>query len=390
VDRFVPPAFHTSAAFVHSPEIEQFAYPESCPFTTQRAGMTRKTLASMGLLGGAGRREVAPVAATREELETFHTPAYLEVLAAAEEGNLGIDGLEMGLGTGDTPIFFGLNAYVRLATGASLTAARLLLDGEVHTAFNPSGGYHHADPQRAAGFCYINDVAIACQALAAAGKRVLFLDVDVHHGDGVQRAFYDRADVMTISFHETGMFLFPGTGYPEEIGIGEGRGYSVNAPLPPETYDTAYLRAFDAIGPPLIDAFRPDVLVLELGLDTLSGDPLAHLSLTNNTHVEILHRVMSFDVPILMTGGGGYNTENTARGWALAWAVLCGEDRSDDLNVGLGGVMLETTDWLGGLRDREQPPTPEQKAEVDPRVDAVIAAVRRHVFPLHGLSRRVE
>jgi acetoin utilization protein AcuC len=381
----MPPPFHTAAAFVHSPELERFAYPATCPFTTQRAAMTRKTLVSMGLLGQPGRREVAPQPATRAELETFHTPRYLDVLEAAEEGEFGVEGLEMGLGTDDTPIFIGLNAYARLATGASLAAARLLLDGDVHAAFNPSGGFHHADPQHAAGFCYLNDVAIACLELAAAGKRVLFLDVDVHHGDGVQRAFYDRRDVMTISFHETGRFLFPGTGSPDEIGVGDGRGTSVNVPLPPETYDAAYLRAFDAIAPPLIGAFGPDVIVLELGLDTLAGDPLAHLSLTNNTHVEILHRVMSVDVPILMTGGGGYHPDNTARGWALAWAVLCGEDRTDEMNVGLGGVMLETTDWLGGLRDRQQPPAPEQQADVDPRIDAVVAAVKKNVFPIHGL-----
>jgi len=373
------------AVFIHSPQLEDYGYPAGCPFVTKRAALTRKTLSAMGLLAGPDRAERLPVPATRGDIETFHTPRYLDTLQRAEAGHLDVDGLYMGLGTADCPIFKGLYDYAALACGATLTGARLLLSSETRIAFNPSGGFHHAFPERAAGFCYVNDVAIACIELAARGKRVLYLDVDVHHGDGVQHAFYERPDVMTISLHETGKLIFPGTGFEDEIGAGEGKGYAVNVPLPPGTYDDAYMKAFDALVMPLAPAFDPDVIVLELGLDALAGDPLAHLALTNNTHAEILNRVLGLDKPLLVTGGGGYHVDNTVRGWALAWAILCGEDEAGGANVGLGGVMMETTDWHGGLCDRALVPSDRQRREVEPAIDATIEAVKANVFALHGL-----
>ena len=380
-------ASQTRAVFIHSPELERYNYPSESPFVTQRAALTRKVLASMGLLGGSGfPAERAPEPASRAVLEKFHTARYLDALHRASEGQLNLEGLRMGLGTGDCPVFNGLYEYAVLACGATMTGARLILSGETRIAFNPSGGYHHAFPERAAGFCYITDVALACMVLAEQVKRVLYLDVDVHHADGVQSAFYSRSDVLTISFHETGTTLFPGTGFVDEIGIGEGRGYCVNAPLPPGTYDEAYLRAFRAIVPPLAKAYDPDVIVLELGMDALSGDPLAHLSLTNNAHAEVTRLVLGFNKPLLVTGGGGYHVRNTVRGWALAWSVLCGEDSEDATNVGLGGVMLETTEWRGGLRDRVLVPDPEQRRYVEPEIDAVIEAIEKSVFPIHGLT----
>ena len=153
------------------------------------------------------------------------------------------------------PIFKDMYDYSAFACGATLTGAKLILSGKVDIAFNPSGGLHHCGPEQAAGFCYMNDVALACTVLAEAKKRVLYLDVDVHYGDGVANAFYDRNDVMTISFHENGRTLFPGTGFEDEIGAGPGKGYCVNVPLPVGTYDHAYMMAFKAIALPLIKNF---------------------------------------------------------------------------------------------------------------------------------------
>ncbi len=374
------------AVFIHSPDIEKYRYPPSCPFRTERAGLTRARLRSMGLLGGPERREVPPVPASREILEWFHAPRYLDALIAAERGYLDVEGLGMGLGTEDCPIFRGVYEYSALACGGSVLAAELLLSGEAQVAFNPSGGYHHAHAARAGGFCYLNDVVLACQRLLRAGKRVVFLDVDVHHCDGVQDAFYDRKDVLVISFHQDPRTLFPWTGRVEEMGIGEGLGYTVNVPLPVGLYDEAFLRAFRALCPPLVAAFRPDVLVVELGMDMLAGDPLAQLSLTNNAYAEVLEFAVGLGVPILATGGGGYHVENTVRGWALAWSILCGEmAASDDMSLGLGGVLLETTDWRGGLRDRMLVPDAHRREEIEPAIDATIAAVRKMVFPHHGL-----
>ncbi|MFA5785326.1 MAG: acetoin utilization protein AcuC, partial [Phycisphaerae bacterium] len=297
--------------FLHCPELEQIPYPDGCPFNTSRAGEVRRIINSMGLLGGNDTAEVAPTAADRFALKKFHTAKYLKILKNAEDGKFDADALYMGLGTPDCPVFNGMYSYSALACGASLKGAEQILAGDAFYAFNPSGGFHHAQPERAAGFCYMNDVALACLVLAEQGKRVLYLDVDVHHGDGVQDAFYDRSDVLTISFHQSGRTLFPGTGFIDEIGTGDGKGYSVNVPLPVGTYDEMYMKAFLQIVPPLFEKFVPDVMVFELGGDTLAGDPLAQLYLTNNTHAAIVKRLREFDVPILMTGGGGYNIQNT-------------------------------------------------------------------------------
>lgn len=373
------------ALFIHSSELDALCYPDSCPFKTQRAGMTRRILASMGLLSGGHREQRAPAPASREALERFHTASYLDTLADAAGGNLDVEGLYMGLGTSDCPVFGDVYRQSALAVGATLTGMEAILSGEAAVAFNPSGGLHHASSSRASGFCYLNDVALACLHLADRGQRVVYLDVDAHHGDGVQTAVYDRSDVLTISCHESGRTLFPGTGFEDEIGEGEGLGYAVNVPLPPETYDAALLRAFRAVAVPLMEAFNPDVVVLQLGLDGLVGDPLTHLGYTNNVYVEIIRHVQSLGKPVLATGGGGYNPENTARGWALCWATLCGEDIDEDVTLGLGGVMLESTEWAGGLRDRAHPVDEQVKERVDAAVETTVLTVKQNVFPHHGL-----
>ena len=370
--------------FVHSPELQSYSYPAENPFRTERTAMTREILMSHGMLSGEGRAERPTSAAERDMLEKFHVRRYLDAIVAAEDGRLGVEGLQMGLGTSDCPVFRGMYRCAALACGATLGGVRLILDGEADVAFNPSGGHHHAGPAKASGFCYVNDVALGCLILAGQGRRVLYLDVDVHHGDGVQDAFYDRSDVMTISLHQSGRTLFPGTGFPRDIGTGDGRGFSVNAPLPPGTYDGQYMRAFDAIVPPLAGAFDPDVIVLELGMDGLSGDPLGGLNLTNNAYSAIVEATMGFGKPILAVGGGGYHPGNTARAWALAWCVFCGEGVDDDL-AGLGGIMLENTDWIAGLRDRVLVSEPGEAGAIEAAVSETIRAVEANVFAIHGL-----
>ena len=189
---------------------------------------------------------------------------------------------------------------------------------------------------------------------------------------------------MTVSLHESGKTLFPGTGSEDEIGEGDGRGYSVNIPLPVGTYDAIYLKAFREAALPLIKAFNPDVLIVEVGMDTLAGDPMAHLHLTNNVAVDVMEAVMALGKPMLVTGGGGYNVPNTVRGWALVWSVLCG-DHLDAMMYGMGGVMMENTDWAGGLRDRVLLSDAGRRGEVDREVEESIRRVQSLVFPLHGL-----
>ncbi len=355
------------AVFIYSSQLEEYHYPPEHPFNTIRAKKVRETAEAMGLL----RREAAPEPAERVVLKKFHSARYLHALKAASEGKFDAEALNMGIGTSDCPVFKGLYEGAALACGATLTAAKLLLSGDADVAFNPSGGFHHAGPERASGFCYINDVALACIVLAEAGKRVLYLDVDVHHGDGVAYAFYDRADVMTISFHQNPRTLFPGTGFEDEIGTGQGKGYCINVPLPIGTYDQAYMKVFEAIALPLITVFSPDVIVFELGADALAGDPLANLQLTNNVYADIINHLISFEKPILATGGGGYNIDNTVRAWVLAWSLLAGGDTEQERQ--------------GGLRDRTLAISNQQRDAVLPAIEAAIEAVEANVFSLHGL-----
>lgn len=373
------------AVFIHSPDLDLGGYPIDSPFNIWRARMVSENINSNGLIDGRSHREVEPQKATRSDLEKFHSARYLDAIIAAEEGSLTPEAFSMGLGSPDCPVFIGMYDHASWASGASLTGARLIISGDTQMAFNPSGGFHHAGPETASGFCYVNDLVLAAMELADAGKRVLYLDLDVHHGDGVQNAFYDRSDVMTVSLHESGKTLFPGDGFENEIGTGPGKGYNVNIPLPVGTYDAAYEEAFRRAALPLIKKYDPDVFIMQLGMDGLSGDPLAHLNLTNNVHADTIHSIMSLNKPILATGGGGYNVENTVRGWTLAWYVLTGEE-DQDLTLGLGGVMLENTEWMGGFRDRVIMTDTEKRAQVNVEINRVIEKIRAEIFPLHDLT----
>jgi acetoin utilization protein AcuC len=371
--------------FMHSRELEDFPYPVEHPFNTSRAGGVRKIIGSMGLLAGPDRQEVPPKQVDRGLLGKFHSAEYLDALQKAGAGQFDYRMLNMGLGTGDCPVFEGLYDYAVLATGATVAGAEKIAAGDAQVAFNPSGGYHHAHADRAAGFCYINDVVLGCMTLAEAGKRVLYIDMDVHHGDGVQEAFYKRSDVMTISLHQDPKTLFPGTGFADEIGIGEGKGFAVNIPLPIGTCDETYMKAVKSLVLPLIGAYGLDCFVMEIGVDALANDPLANLSLTNNVYADVINELLNFGKPILAVGGGGYNIENTVRAWSLAWAALCGDDKHDEQGLGMGGVMLESTDWQGGLRDRVLVIDKALREAVAPAVDKVIETVKKNVFGYHGL-----
>lgn len=375
------------AIFIHSEALDNGGYPEECPFDSRRAGRTLETVQSLGLLNLPHTEVVAPEPASREVLEQYHTPAYLDVLQRAGQGKHDFKALKMGLGTPDCPLFKDMYDYLSLAAGGSLTGARAIIDGKAAMAFNPSGGFHHAGPSSSAGFCYLNDVVLACETLAGAGMRVLVIDIDAHHGDLTQQTFYNRFDVVTVSMHESGKTLFPGTGAVDEIGEGEGKGASINIPLPVGTYDEIYYQAFEKVVMPVARAVSPDVVVLELGMDALAGDPLAHLNLTNNTYADIVADVVELEKPVLAVGGGGYNSAATVRGWALAWSILAeGRDDAFPLSAGLGGVMLENTAWYGGLRDRTLLSHGGYRAAVEKEILETVAQIQKSVFPLLGAA----
>jgi acetoin utilization protein AcuC len=373
------------AVFMHSDEIERLHYPPHSPFKTERAGQTRSILRSMGLYEADGCIETAPRPATDRELLLFHKPEYLDALRRASLGEFKSDDLFMGIGTGDCPVFPDLFAYATLAAGATIRGAELILENKTAIAFNPSGGYHHALASEAGGFCYINDVVLGCMTLAQKGKKVFCLDLDAHHGNGTQAAFYRDPSVFTVSFHESGKTLFPWGGFEHEIGEGDGRGYNVNVPLPAGTDDDIFTFAFREIVPPLLGAYKPDVIVLEIGMDILSFDPLTHLSMTNNAIADTLPLLVKPQIPILAVGGGGYNPEHTARGWALAWTIFCGNEPDNDMTIGMGGMFLGSTEWSAGLRDGKIYARGDEKETIRKQVEQTVKKIRETVFGIHGL-----
>ena len=273
----------------------------------------------------------APEPATEDDVLLVHSREYLRALRAADAHPEAADG-GYGLGPGDTPAFRGILDASLWAVGATSLALDSVLEGRILRSFNPAGGLHHAMPSRASGFCTLNDCAISIERAVRArpGVRIAYIDIDAHHGDGVEAAFIDRADVLTVSIHESGRYLFPGTGAPRDVGEGAGRGFAVNVGLPPYAGPDDLLAAFEQVAVPAVGAFKPDVIVAQLGADSHRGDPLTHLANTIAGHARLVAGIVEFaeDVcagRVAATGGGGYQPFSAVpRMWACAMATLMG------------------------------------------------------------------
>jgi acetoin utilization protein AcuC len=331
-------------------------------------------------------RVVEAKPAEEDDLLLYHTGDYIDILKAANRG-IGLHGGERyGLGFGDNPVFEGVFDWSRLVTGASLQAAELVDSGEVSISFNISGGLHHAFASRASGFCYFNDPVIVIASLLKKGRRVAYIDIDAHHGDGGQEAFYRTDKVLTISLHESGRSLFPGTGFDNEIGEGEGKGYSVNIPMPPSSDDELFVYAFSAVVPPLIERFSPDIVVSQLGVDSFLRDPLTHLNYTTNGFCEVLRKIKALSPRWIALGGGGYDITNVAKAWTLAWAIM----NNVDLPNGLPEEFISQYPLEGfrsrKLRDVEYRETGAAKEMMREEVERVVAGIRRRVLPLINKS----
>ncbi len=372
-------------ALIHSDQYTRFDYGPDHPLRMERLGLTWRLMEAYGLTTLAGAKVVAPEPADEAALARFHAGQYLEVLKAVS-GGLHLPGAyRYGLGPGDNPIFPGLWEASCLAAGGSLLAARLVADGDVERAFHFAGGLHHAMPDRASGFCYVNDPVLAILALRERGWRVCYVDIDAHHGDGVQFAFYADPNVLTISTHERGDRLFPGTGFVEEHGEGAGQGYAVNVPLEPYTDDPVYHEAFEAVVPPLLGAFKPDVVVAQLGIDSHHTDPLTHLSLSVQGFARTVARIVEMSPRLVALGGGGYDLTNVARAWTAAWAVMNGRELAAELPPAFAPDMRRFDFRSPSLWD----PPSEIPATIRGRAQEFagrqVDAIRRSIFPVHGL-----
>ena len=317
-------------AFIYTQKYFVYDYGPSHPLKIARLLLTHDLCNAYGLFSLPDSDLIETKPACESEILRFHTPGYIEVLKKASCGQITGD-LSCGLGPGDNPVFAGLWEWSQFHTGASLQCSELISAGKASIAFNIAGGLHHAAAGHASGFCYINDPVLTIYHFVDKGKRVLYLDIDAHHGDGVQWAFYDDPRVMTVSFHQDGRTLFPGTGGLSETGHGEGLGYAVNIPMLPGTDDHVFWDGFKAIVPVLIKLFNPDVIVSQLGVDTFIDDPLAALELTTNGFCRAISYLAEQGIPWVALGGGGYNPSNVARAWTLAWAIMNGVDLPDDL-----------------------------------------------------------
>lgn len=318
-------------ALVYGDELMKHHLSDQHPLQPIRVKLAVDLIRSTGLIEHC--HLLPPRAATVAELELVHSPDYVDLVRKlsdpARRREVSPEAIDAaGFASADNPISNDLHEGTSLVVGASLVAAQAIESGAALHVFSPSGGLHHAHRDRASGFCTYNDAAIACQWLKQQGHRVAYIDVDVHHGDGVEGIFQSDPDVLTISLHESGRYLFPGTGYPDDCGAGAGRGAAANLPFAPFTWDEPWLRGFDTVVPALLRRFKPTVLVTQDGCDSHYLDPLAHLAATTRiwprvgrAFHELAHELC--DGRWLALGGGGYAVyEVVPRAWTLLFAEM--------------------------------------------------------------------
>jgi acetoin utilization protein AcuC len=377
------------AGLVLCPQARIYDHGPGHPLRPQRVLFTWDLITACGLLDRPGVATLECAAASDDDLRLVHADDFIDATRRAGHGEEG-EWWQFGYGPGDNPIFPQMHEAGAIVAGASVAAARAVHAGEVDHAFNAAGGLHHAMPSRAAGFCVYDDPAVAIAWLLREGIHpVAYVDVDVHHGDGVQAIFYEDPRVLTISLHETGEYLFPGSGFVTERGAAAGEGTKVNVPLPPGATDLAWLTAFDAVVPPLLRTFRPKALVTQLGCDTHVTDPLAHLRLTTRAYRETASRLHALahevaDGRWIATGGGGYQWATVVpRAWTIYFAEMCGAPLADELPES----WIETVEFEAR---HEVPATfsdpPVDGDHLDVETEAVVEAVRRTSFPFFGLE----
>jgi acetoin utilization protein AcuC len=310
-----------------------YDFGSSHPLRPERVLLTYDKVRELGLVGLDHVREIPSRSASDEEIEAAHAGDFVKMVKDIDRGAVDEhEGLRYGLGTPDDPIFPNMHTASAAVCGASITAAEVVAAGDVEHAFNPAGGLHHARRAEASGFCIYNDPAVAIARVLKMHPdwRVMYVDVDVHHGDGVQWIFYDDPRVLTVSFHESGRYLYPGTGSTSEVGKGDAAGTSANIPLLPMTNEDDYLWALEKLLTELGAAFRPHLLLTQLGADTHYGDPLADLALTMTAYPRmagLLHDAAHTHASgrWVATGGGGYQAETVVpKVWTIHFAEMCG------------------------------------------------------------------
>lgn len=372
----------SSTALVYSSAFDAYSYGEDHPFKLHRYGLALELMDAYGLLQlpRAQRRDCQPI--SEQHILSFHTSDYLRRLKEFSASDEPRADFLFGLGDADCPVFKGLYDYAALGAGATLEACRLVAEEDFRAVLSLAGGWHHAHRAKASGFCYLNDAVIAINWLLEQGKRVVYLDLDAHHGDGVQEGFYESDQVLTISLHESGIYFFPGTGFEDETGSGTGSGYSVNLPLLAHTDDPLYMRAFDEVVYPLLAAFNPDIMVVQIGADTFRTDPLTRLEITTHSYAYIMRKLQALKIPWVALGGGGYDLMNTARAWTIAWAAMNGVDLSPRLPAAFARKIRERGYPHTMLLDALHWADPHDRLQALDTLEKAITAIKKRVFPV--------
>ncbi|XP_067951694.1 histone deacetylase 3-like [Watersipora subatra] len=319
-------------AYFYDPNVGDFHYGPGHPMKPHRLSLTHSLVFHYDLC--KSMEVYRPYHANAYDMCRFHSEEYIEFLQRVTPHNVhGFTKMLQMFNVGDDcPVFEGIFDFCSHYTGASLDSAWKLNNQQCDIAINWSGGLHHAKKFEASGFCYVNDIVLAILELLHYHSRVLYIDIDIHHGDGVQEAFYLTDRVMTVSFHKYGNYFFPGTGDMYEIGAGSGRYYSVNVPLKEGIDDSCYLQIFKPTIRTVMEFYRPTAIVLQCGADSLGQDRLGCFNLTTKGHGECVEFVKEFNLPLMVLGGGGYTVRNVSRCWTYETAVCLGQkDISDDL-----------------------------------------------------------
>ena len=316
--------------YFYDDNVGNFFYAPLHPMKPHRIRMAHDLILAYGL--NKKMKVLCPIRATADDMMKFHSEEYIRFLQIASPENIveqyGL--FEKFNISDDSPVFDGLFEFCQISAGGSISAAKELNSGKADIAINWAGGLHHAKRAEASGFCYVADCVLGILKLLERYERVMYIDIDIHHGDGVEEAFYTTNRVLTVSFHKYGDF-FPGTGHIDDIGIGDGKHYSINVPLKEGMNDESYEIIFKPIIKNLINWFRPHAILLQCGGDSLTGDRLGCFNLTIKGHAECVKYVKSFGIPLLVTGGGGYTVRNVSRCWAYETAVLLDEEVDDNL-----------------------------------------------------------
>ncbi|SPO02377.1 probable histone deacetylase RpdA [Cephalotrichum gorgonifer] len=311
-------------AYFYDDDIGYYAYPVGHPMKPHRIRLAHNLIMHYNLYRHMEVYRAKP--ATKMEMTQFHTDEYIDFLQKVTPDNMDAYQKEQGkYNVGDDcPVIDGLFEFCGISAGASMEGAARLNRQKCDIAVNWAGGLHHAKKSEASGFCYVNDIVLGILELLRFNKRVLYIDIDVHHGDGVEEAFYTTDRVMTCSFHKYGEY-FPGTGELRDVGIGPGKHYAVNFPLRDGITDLSYKSIFEPVMTKVMEFYQPDVIVLQCGSDSLSGDRLGCFNLSMKGHANCVHFMKSFNKPTLVLGGGGYTMRNVSRTWAYETGVVLGK-----------------------------------------------------------------